>query len=76
MKRNCLINIDKYSLINFINVLSKLNIDAKNQIFESEDNNMLFNIRILSKDKFESSLFLNEKKKEAFKLTKTNRFIE
>ena len=71
MKRNCLINIDKYSLINFINVLSKLNIDAKNQIFESEDNNMLFNIRILSKDKFESSLFLNEKKKEAFKLTKT-----
>ena len=71
MRRNCLINIDKYSLINFINVLSKLNIDAKNQIFESEDNNMLFNIRILSKDKFESSLFLNEKKKEAFKLTKT-----
>ena len=71
MRRNCLINIDKYSLINFINVLSKLNIDAKNQIFESEDNNMLFNIRILSKDKCESSLFLNEKKKEAFKLTKT-----
>ena len=71
MRRNCLINIDKYSLIKFINALSKLNIDDKNQIFESEDNNIFLNVRIQSKEKIESSIFLNEKMAESFKLTKS-----
>ena len=33
MKRNCLINIDKNSLINFINAISNLTIESKDQIF-------------------------------------------
>ena len=70
LRRNCLINIEKNSCINFIKTVSKLINVEKNEIFEFEENKLFLNVRIKTEDKYECSLFLDEKLEDFYELTK------
>jgi hypothetical protein len=69
MRRICLINIEKNSLINFINSSSRQKLTGGEQIFEHKYHDLLLNIRIQEGDSFNSSLFINQKPGEIYDFT-------
>ena len=69
MRRICLINIEKNSLINFINSSSRPKLTGGEQIFEHKYHDLLLNIRIQEGDSFNSSLFINQKPGEIYDFT-------
>ena len=48
MRRICIVNLEKYSLIKFINSITNLNINENTIIFKSQNGDIFLNIRIKS----------------------------
>ena len=69
MGRNCLINIEKKSIIKFINRIAKLNINENDNIFKSDVHDIFLNIRIKNDESFQCSLFLNKINEEQYNFT-------
>ena len=70
MRRVTLINIDKKSCVNFINLITKKRINEEDEeIFGNEIYDLFLNIKIKNEKSFESSLFLNRNVNDIYNLT-------
>ena len=70
MRRVTLINIDKKSCVNFINLITKEKINEdEEEIFGNKIYDLFLNIKIKNEYSFESSLFLNRNNNDIYDLT-------
>ena len=70
MRRVTLINIDKKSCVNFINLITKKKINEnEEEIFGNKICDLFLNIKIKNEYSFESSLFLNRNNNDIYDLT-------
>ena len=68
MRRICLINLEKNICGKFINSITDINIDEKEDIFKNNIYDIFMNIRIKDGYSKESSIFLNKKQKKVYNL--------
>ena len=70
MRRVTLININKKSCVNFINLITKQELnEEQEEIFGNEIYDLFLNIKIKNENSFESSLFLNRNINDIYNLT-------
>ena len=68
MKRICLVNIGQDNCVKFINKISNLKLNGKETIFENIISDIFLNIRIIDKDTFNCSIFLNQDSEKGYLL--------
>ena len=69
MRRLCLINLEKNICEKFINSITGININEKENIFEKNIYDIFLNIRLKNANSKESSLFLNQIEKDVYNLS-------